>query len=259
MDTNKLIATGLTKPQASAYALLIENGELTPPEAAKKLHLTRTNAYKLLDKLVELGLASKNSGSKSSYTLGNPMALNNLSSSIRAEVTMREEAIGNVMKNLVSKYYEHTEQPGVDIVSGIQSVADAFKNQIRLNEDIYFVRSRADITSMGFDTMHEIRVKPSRHGLNRYGILPDATKGPVNFKSYERTNLEATWVKNEDYDSPVEWSVTKSSLLIVLYGSEPHAITINNPIIASAFMQIWQLLSTTLKAMPYYNSLPRNT
>lgn len=257
MDINKLVATGLSETQAAAYALLIEDGELSPPKAAAKLNLTRTNAYKLLDKLVELNLAVKSPGNKSLYKISNPVALASLAADLRAEVTSRENAISNVLNDLITKYYSHTEQPGVEVVSGKNEVANAFRNQINLTEDIFFIRSIADITSMGFDTMHEIRTRPSRHGLNRFGILPDSIKGPVNYDSHKRSNLNITWVKNEDYNMPVEWSVTKSSLLIILYGTEPHALTILNPIIAGSFLQIWHLLDSCLRSMPYYKDLPR--
>src|ERR1035438_6912462 len=166
MELNQLVATGLTKTQATAYALLIENGELTPPEAATKLKLSRTNAYKLLDKLVELNLAVKSSSNKASYQISNPIALAKLASNLRAKATSRENAISSVMKDLITQYYQHTEQPGIEVVSGKNDVTNAFRNQINLGEDIYFIRSLADITSMDFDTMHEIRTKPSRHGLN---------------------------------------------------------------------------------------------
>ena len=257
MNLDNLIATGLTKPQASAYALLIEKGKVSPPEAANKLSLTRTNAYKLFGKLVELGLAEKSKEQKGFYQISNPTALTALAANLRDEATARENAIGSVMKDIVTKYYAHNEQPDVQVVSGRDQVANAFRNQTSLGEDIYFIRSKADITSMGFDTMHEIRVKPSRHGLNRYGILPDGNKGPINYESHKRSNLNITWVKKEDYNMPVEWSVTKSSLLIVLFGTEPHSITINNPIIASSFLQLWHVMSNLLKAMPYYDTQPR--
>jgi hypothetical protein len=257
MDSDKLMTAGLSRSQAEAYALLIEKGDIAPPNAALILGITRTNAYKLFDKLVELGLAKKSDTKKSHYSLSNPLALASLVSGYRAEATAREEAVNTIMNSLLANYYKHTEQPVIEVVSGKHAVADAFRKQTAFNENIYFIRSLADIPLMGFDTMHEIRVAPSHHGLQRFGMMPDGNKGPVNYASHRRSNLEITWFRQEDYDAPVEWSVTASSLMIVLYGSEPHAITIANPFVAQAFLQVWHLLDSCLKAMPYYSSLPR--
>lgn len=76
MDTSKLLAIGLSEHQAQAYALLIEKGELSPADAAIKLGLSRTNAYKVLDKLVETGVALKKEVRKKVvYAPDNPLRI----------------------------------------------------------------------------------------------------------------------------------------------------------------------------------------
>src|SRR5688572_27750472 len=49
---------GLNPTQAKAYLAIVRHGSLTPPELAKNIGETRTNAYSVLDQLVELGLAT---------------------------------------------------------------------------------------------------------------------------------------------------------------------------------------------------------
>ena len=257
MHPDKLTAVGLTTIQARAYALLLEHGEITPPVAVEELGLTRTNAYKLLDKLVDMGLAVKEKNKKFVYRPGNPMSLSQLVVDQRVKASQQEEAVRQVMGDLLAAYHQHTDQPSVKVVTGRQAVVEAYHEQIRLLEPIYFVRSIADIASMGFDAMHDIRTTPGRHGQQRYGLTPDSSTGAKTPAGDARSNLQRTWMKGEDYDAPVEWSVSGPTLLIVLFGAEPHAITITNPLIADAFRQMWQLLNTCLQAMPYYNDLPR--
>lgn len=253
MNEDKLIAAGLNEQQATAYALLIEDGELTPPSAANRLGLTRSNTYKVLDKLVELGLAAKiEKNKKYMYSPTNPTTLARLAAEQRNIATAREAAVHEVITELTVKYRKHTEQPDIAVVTGRQAVADAYRLQIQQKEPIYFLRSAADITAMGFDTMHKVRTEPERYKIKRYGITPDKSTQPSR-----DSNLERTWIRGEDYTAPVEWSVAGESLLIVLFGNEPHAITIENPIVADAFHQIWHVLHTSLKAMPYYGKLPR--
>ena len=260
MNPNKLIATGLSPLQASAYALLIESGDITPTEAAKKLQITRTNSYKLLDKLASIGLAiKKETGKKIVYGPNNPQALSNLVTQQRNIAASREYAVQNVLSELLSKYHAHTEQPFTTVVTGKLEVVEAYRAQIRLGQDIYFIRSDMDITALGFDTMHEIRVAPARHGAQRYGITPDiATGTTANPEGDVRSNLTRTWARQEDYNAPVEWSISGSSLLIVVFGDQPHAVTIENPVIAEAFKQIWHMLNTLLQTMPDYKDLPRS-
>lgn len=260
MNPEKLIAVGLSPLQATAYALLLEVGQISPANAAKQLHITRTNSYKLFDKLVELGLALKQEVDKKFvYSPNNPQALSNLVAEQRNTAVMREEAAREVLTELLAKYHTHTDQPFTEVVTGRHKVAEAYRAQIRLSEPIYFIRSRMDIPIMSFDTMHEIRVAPKRFGSHRYGITPDlSTKTTANPQPDIRSDLTRTWVREEDYTAPVEWSVSGSSLLIVVFSEEPHALTIESPLVAEAFRQIWHLLDNCLRAMDYYSDLPRS-
>lgn len=253
MQTQKLIAAGLNKQQASAYALLIEVSELTPPETAQKLCLTRSNAYKILDKLVELGLAMKHEKNKKFiYSPSNPTALSRLAAEQRNLATAQEDAAQEVIAELLRKYRCHTDKPDAAAVSGHRAVAEAYRLQIQQKAPIYFLRSVSDIATMGFDVMHKIRTESERHNIKRYGITPDKSTKPDR-----NSMLNRTWIRSEDYAAPVEWSVAGESLLIVVFGDEPHAITIESPLIAEAFRQIWQLIDSMVRTMPYYSQLPR--
>lgn len=255
MQPQKLIAAGLNEQQASAYALLIESGELTPPKATQRLHLTRSNAYKVLDKLVELGLAAKKERNKKFvYSPTHPIALSRLAAEQRNIATAQENAAQEVIAELLIKYRTHTDQPDVSTVSGRRGVAEAYRQQIRQKAPIYFLKSTADIATMGFDTMHTIRTEPERHGLVRHGITPDKST-----TASKDSKLKRTWMRGEDYTAPVEWSVAGENLLIVMFGKEPHAVIIDNPVIAEAFRQLWHILDGCLRAMPYYKNLPRTS
>lgn len=259
MDTSKLIAVGLTEHQAGAYVLLLENGSVSPAEVAASLKLSRTNAYKILDKLVGFQLAAKKEAKKKIiYEATNPIALSNLVAEQRNIATAREEAASSLMTDLLAKYHTLSNQPSGKVYSGKTNVVAAYRAQLQQKAPIYFLRSRSDIPIMGFDTMHELRTAPARHDINRFGIIPDLKTGSTsNPKIHERSNLQRTWVRQEDYTAPVEWSVCGSTLLIVVFDTQPQAIMIESPLIAEAFQQIWQMLDTMLKTMPYYNDLPR--
>lgn len=253
MDTTKLIAAGLSEHQALAYALLLEQGEISPPVAAKELKLSRTNTYKVFDRLIEMGLATRVEKAKRfAYLPSNPSSLTRLAAESRNEVMRQEQAVRDVINELTAKYRQHTDQPDIKIVTGKSAVADAYRSQIKEGECIYFLRSTSDIATMGFDNMSAIRSEPERHGIERFGITPDQSTKPSR-----ESALNRTWVRGEDYTAPVEWSVSGENLMIVIFGDEPHAITIENPLVANGFRQIWHLLNDCLRSMPYYSKLPR--
>ena len=254
MDKNKLMAVGLQPQQAEIYNYLLLRGSVLPQELVNEFKLTRSNTYKVLDRLVELGLANKvKINKKTTYQPNNPLALSGMINEARNKVELQEEAVKSIMDDLLKQFYKTSELPTVQIRSGRTKVVEAYKQQISLKQPIYFIRSSLDIPTMGFETMHEIRTIPTYNKQKRFGItplLPDNAKMPDMDK---RGNLKRTWVDPEKYSAPVEWSVSGSMLLIVLFAEEPHTITIVNPLIANAFQQIWSLIDSTLKT-PKINS-----
>ena len=243
MNIESLVAVGLSEPQAHAYALLMETGGIQPANAATELGTTRTNAYKVLDKLVEMRLAKKqDKNNKFFYEPANPMALTGLSAQLRSEAAAREEAVNSVIQDLLSKYHTHTDKPLIKTATGRKAVAEMYRKQIGLQEDISFIHTAADVPLMSFEVMHEIRTKPARQGNQRRGILGDPGISNPNMAQHKRSNLDVKRIAKDDYDAPVEWSVTDSSLLIVLYATEPHAIFIVDTVVAGAFTQLFNLI-----------------
>jgi DNA-binding MarR family transcriptional regulator len=243
MQIQDLIDIGLTNQQAITYSLLVDNGSMKPANVAKQLNLSRTNAYKILDSLVELGLIQKITKSKTiTYAPKSPLALANLTSTYRAEAVKREQTAGKLIKEMLVNFSKHTSKPNIELFIGQNKVTDAYLKQIDLGEDIKFIHTKADVPMMGFETMHELRVKPARLGNKRRAIMAYPESGNINYESHKRSKLDITWAETSLYDHPVEWSVTESSLLIASYDREPQAILIVDPTIAAAFSSIWSLL-----------------
>lgn len=255
---NKLVATGLNELQAAAYLLLLDTGRIPPPNAARKLHISRTNAYKLFERLEEMGIAKKTTHQKVvAYEPRNPLALSNLVSEQRNIAAQREDAVRDVLAELTERFEAEAGKPSVVIRSGKSAVIEAYKQQLLQKSDVYFLRSRSDIPTLGFETMHDIRITPERHGQKRFGITPDRAIGTNTSQGDSRSALTRTWVKEEDYTAPVEWSASGSTLLIVVFGARPYAITIQDRTVTDAYVQMWKLLDSLLRAMPYYKGLPR--
>ena len=256
MDTKDLEAVGLTQQQATVYLFLVKNGVTKPATVASQLKLSRTNAYKILDSLVELGLITKETTGKTlSYKPENPLALASLSARYRAEAVAREETVNSLMHTLLETYGKHTKKPGVEVYSGRDEVVTAFRKQISLKEDITFIHTKTDVPMIGFDIMHELRVAPTRNGNTRQAIMAAPDHKNINRAQHRRSSLQITWIDSGKYTAAVEWSVTDTSLLIVSYEIEPQAILIIDPLVATAFKQIWTILNTFLQTTDTHTAL----
>lgn len=268
MDIQILVEAGLTEAQAKAYAFLVECSPSAPPELAEHIGESRTNAYKILEQLEEIGLAQLDeSGKKIKYWAKNPTALLQNIEEERRETELRAKKIENQFPELLNTYLKYNEQPGVRYFQGNQGLIDVFEDQIKTGKDVFFIRTLADAIDIDEETMHLIRNKYVDKKIKRHGITQDHTpRFPVSKsdqipidESDQLMLLHRTWIKENDYTAPVEWAAYGDKLSIISFGEEVIAIVIDSPQIAEAFKQIYKLLARSVPQMEGYDTLPKKT
>jgi predicted transcriptional regulator len=249
---------GLNDAQAVVYLFLLKNGESAPPSVATKLALTRSNAYKVLDSLVDISLVRKTEVNKKFvYRAEDPIALTNIVADERNRVIALEQGVREAMHELRKTYEKSSDTSDVRSYRGQQAVKNLYIQQAKRSEPIYFVKSRADIPVMGYETMDAIRSLPAKQGTERYGITPDTPEGVANPAIDRSTNLNRTWIHADDYTAPVEWTVSGDELLIINFDQEASGIRIKNATIAKAFKELWRLIDNNVRQNPEYKKMPR--
>lgn len=258
VNEDLLVNLGLNHTQAKAYMALVRHGALTPPELAKKTGETRTNAYTVLDRLVELGLAKKDEKNKKLiYRVENPVALENLVKRHRDEALERERLVKTSMPALLNFFYTYSEQPGIRFFQGIEGLKEIYNDQLRTGKDVMFVRSTADTKLYGYELMRELRGKFARRGIKRHAFSPDAADIPVKWRELDPPRLlRRTWL-GDDYSASVEWSVYGDKVSIISFGEEAIGMIIESPQIAESMTQLLKLVDRGAKARDDYDKLPR--
>jgi hypothetical protein len=266
MDVQLLEDIGLTKVQAQAYKTLIENGAQGAPALAARIGESRTNGYKVLDKLCELGLATKEqSGKKVVYYPASPVALEQFVQRQATVAELRERKLKASMPNMLGFFYERTEQPGIRFYQGEEGLRKMFYDQTKSKTPLYFIRSHEGIRHFGDDEAHRLRNLFPAKGIVRYGIIQDILppkttpedRMPVE-ESDKLMLLNRTWINVEDYDEPVEWVAYDDKLAIISFDKEIMGTVIQSPQIADAFRKLYKLLDTSIRQRPGYDTFPRN-
>jgi predicted transcriptional regulator len=252
-----LLNAGLSKHQAKAYIYIVDHFPVNPANIAMHLRLSRTNAYKLADKLVEMGLVAKTiQDKKIVYTPTDPIALSSLIADARTKMIALEKATKEAMRIVKDRIVNdgHTE---AKVYRGRSAIVEMFRDQAAQDKDLYFVATPADLPVMSFQTMQQMRhiTGPSR--AIRYGMTPDVP-GAVNNAAVDKTTcLTRTWMPRQAYTTPVEWSACGDELRLFVYASEPYAIQISDKHVADGFRQLWRLLDDSLRQSRDYKNLPR--
>lgn len=265
MDIQLLEDIGLTNTQAIVYQALVQNGGGTAPLVAKLANESRSNTYKILDRLCEIGLATKDeSGAKVHYFPTSPVALEQLLQKQSAAVELRERKLRAAMPTLLDFYSKQTERPSIRYYQGVSGLRAMYVDQTKSKTPVYFIRSDRGMRMFGPGEAHRLRNLFPANTITRYGIIqdieaPDITpedRMPVA-ESDKIMMLNRTWITTDDYNEPVEWVSYDNKLSIISFGKEIIGVTIESTQIARAFQKIYTLLSTTLQERPNYKDLPR--
>lgn len=245
----QLQAIGLNELQAKAYLYLLDySAGRKPTQVAAELGVSRTNAYKILDSLDELGLVRRSETTKTlTYFAENPIALANFSAEARNHARAVEAQVKSSMLTLQKRYQKQIRHSEVQVTHGRAAILQAFGKQIRSGGEIHFIKSRADIPFMGFETMRALRKEPVKYGMRRYGITPDSLEIDHRPEADLRSGLTRTLIPQEDYQSPVEWAVSGNELAIINYTDQGSVIRIRDEAVAKSFLEIWRALDKNLR------------
>jgi sugar-specific transcriptional regulator TrmB len=253
-----LSAAGLTPTEAKCYTAILERKAWKPAELAKYVNETRTNCYKILDKLVDYGLAKRfDQNKKLHYSAMNPARLLELSRLQHEAHEAAEEELELNTRNLAQKYYKANEQPGVRYFQGESEITQIFNEIAKAKEEVVFVHTLAGVDFYGLDVMHNLRMLAPKAGVHRRGLTPDEERATIDYKDTDAlVLLKRTWLKESDYNAPVEWGAFDDKLYLISYGQEALGLIIENPQIAASFKQLFALIERGQKLLPNYQKLP---
>jgi sugar-specific transcriptional regulator TrmB len=243
MDTSTLTSLGLTKSQAKAYIVLIQSGSITPPELASKIKETRSNTYKILDRLDEMGLATKSeSAKKIVYRASNPVALEELAKKQRDETLAQERQIKQSMPSLLNYFYTYSEQPGIRFFQGKNGIKQILDDMLRTRQTICLIRSPADVAFYDEPFFEEFKKKRAQLGIKTHALTPDTPTANRDPKIDKANLFIRTWLPAGSYDGSADWYVYGDKVAIISYGEEGIGMIIESPIIADGFKQLFSLL-----------------
>ena len=245
MDTTILRKAGLTESQAKGYLALVEHGALTPTQLANATDETRSNSYAIADKLVTLGLATKKDDSKKAiYSASHPSALETLAEKRRKLLVRNEQEVKHGISPLIDLFYASTETPGTRVLQGIDGIKEVYKDVIKAQQDIYLLRTPADLPDLGLDFITSHREQRAKLNIATYALTPDTKEGQANQRSGEDERLlfHRTFLPARSYTAPVEMQIYGSKVALITYGDTQMAIIIDSPPVAEAMRQVFQLV-----------------
>ncbi len=242
MDIEIIQKAGLTKPQATIYLTLAQNGAMTPAELSEKTGETRTNTYALLNKLEQLKLV-RNIGQKTAkYRAENPANLEALAERRRKIVSKNEQELKGGMSALLDMFYTANAAPGSRTLTGREGLREVHRDVLNTGETTYLIRTPFD--SKYDDLISIFREKRAAKGIKTIALTP-ATPHAKQYAvdgTDEKYLFERTMIPLDAYKSPVEIMIYGKKVALISYGEEEIAMLITSPPIAAAFRELFLML-----------------
>lgn len=241
MKMSILEQIGLTSDQAETYALLLENGSLTPKQLMDISSQNRTTAYMSLSKIEDIGLAKRDTSSKKlTYLPISPTQLETILDAQSSQIESARADYKNSLPELLGTFYSNAKNPVVTYYEGSESLSRVYEDHLKTGETVYFVRTPADEQHFGdalYNYMHQRAEKVKAFGISPY------TEERYKYaqENDRKLNREMTWCKPADYDNNVEISIYGNKTAFISFGDEVLATIIDSPQIAQAMKQLFKL------------------
>lgn len=215
INSEILIKSGLTEDQSALYLTLLEYGNMTASKAALKSGLKRGLGYKVLDQLIALGLAEKNT-ELSKTTLffpAHPTKINELLRKREEELKLVQLNMDGMMGKMASLYNLAAGRPNVQFFEGIEAIDRLYDDIIAEEQDIKLIRSSFD------DDRPEIaeRIKKQIErqvtaGIKVRAITPEVPAALTNIKNVDSKRLvERVLLPRDTFSLPSQ---------IIIYGDK---------------------------------------
>jgi len=231
---------GLSKKEAAAYAALLKLQKANPHEIAKEADLERTTIYKLLEILVEKGMARKSFEGKRLVFLAEPPYV------FKEILGRKENLLKNLLPALLALEGKKQNKPIVSFYEDIrrirQAVLDTLNCQEKLRRDFASVSNIVEFLGKRFiDHQIEERVKK---GIKARSLR--CLKGEFNEKDWflDKSNKEllreARYLPESFHFEPVIF-IYDNIITVVSSKKESYALVIESQELSQAMKILFDI------------------
>lgn len=153
----QLEVLGLSEKETKIYLAALELGHTTAEKLAKHAGVNRSTTYVQLDALIRKGLISTHEqGKKTYFAPGSPDLLRELIYRQKAAVNQREEALFNILPDLLQQYESAGERPLVRFFPGKHGIMTVREEVLQSKEKkLYVIFSTNEMTNMYSRKYHD--------------------------------------------------------------------------------------------------------
>ncbi|HBH45901.1 MAG: hypothetical protein A2445_00245 [Candidatus Jacksonbacteria bacterium RIFOXYC2_FULL_44_29] len=259
MHESLLQTIGLTSDQIVIYETLLKIGALKARDLTLKTPYKRALVYKLLDDLVKLGLAEKETkpGQVTTFRSTHPSALAALLEERQGQLKNVEKTLTSSLPGLISAFNLISGRPGIRFFEGVEGLKQVYLDTLVNTEMIYALLTPAEIEPNLKKWLDATYIKARVKAGIKAQVIAPMSKETVNYHQLDEKSLRETLViSGEDYPVAVEVNIYgQNKVAFISYrADELIGVILESPHIYNTmktfFKLAWAQATTGARACP---------
>ena len=225
----KLLHIGLTKTEAKIYLMLIDLNKSQAGALSRKTGIHRRSIYDALERLIEKGLVSYiKENDKRYYMPTDP-------THIKEIIEHQKEEIDNIIPSLLAKFNEQKDKQQTSFYRGVQGIKSIFEDQIQDGKDVYIIGASHNTKQIIKFYLPHYTSKRTKKKIKLHAIY-------AGEKHASPIPLASVRYLPESFASPVSTNIWGNKVAIFIWSPDPIAIVIQQPDVAKAYRNYFDLL-----------------
>ena len=234
MDTTEALEKiGLEEREAKVYLAVLELNESTVLPIAKKSGIERTYCYPILETLGEKGLVSfVEKNGRRRYSAAPPKTLKSL-------LVEKLNDFDKVLPDLEGLYKGSAARPRVRYFEGENGIRSLYEEVLGEAKEVWFLGSISDLTENLPDFSDYVK-RQIRAKIKIRDLVRRDDKAVEISKTYKKPNQEMRFLP-KGVSFATDNMIWNDKVVMVSYGQDLHAVSIESPEIAQTQKAIFEL------------------
>ncbi|MDO8623940.1 MAG: helix-turn-helix domain-containing protein [bacterium] len=247
INEKSLEACGLTPEQGKIYLFLLQNGMAPAKGISLKTGIGRPLTYKILERLIELGLVEKreNVGKVTFFSPRHPKRLKELADKRKEEAEHSTSDLQSALGLLMSQFNALQDKPNIQFYEGVEGIKKVYGDILETGEDILVVSS--PIHEGRQDVLHLIKEqvqKQAAQNIKTRAITPhhDAKITALPIGEDEKHLITRKQVPAEKLNIPAQVIVYGDNVAITNFKESLITVAVESKYIAETFRLMFEYM-----------------
>lgn len=243
-----LESVGLSPKESRLYLALLESGRATVAQLMTRSGYKRGDLHYLLDLLEKKKLiARRRERNRDIIVPESPWRLQERGAEMKKQAEQQEQAIQNLLPDLVSRYVLATNRPAVRQLEGVAGIEEVYAEILRQKKDLAIFASAYDHQNTALDKAIDLAIKRQhRAGIKTRALVEPRLARDRRYLDYcRRIGIANRFWPRADFSLPSQIIVFGDSVALSSLKDEIITTLIQNKNIAQSLRGLFELIWTS--------------